>query len=194
MPSDNNQPLPYDEAKVTEKVLEVVAESLELEPEEVKMDASFFDLGAESLDLLDMAFMLEKEFQIQFPRTDILERATQHFGEEALVVDGVVTPLGLEMLQKGMPELDPAKVKPGLRDIDVAQMITVESFVRITLRLLEAKANFSRTCTACGGALEESDFMPEFTCTECGEIHPLPSGDDILLEDLLDLAREVGWE
>ena len=92
-----------------------------------------------------MAFMLEKEYRIQFPRADILERAAQHFREEDLVVSGVVTPLGLEMLRRGMPELDPTKFRPGLKAIDVVKMISVGSFARITVRLLEAKAEAPRT-------------------------------------------------
>ena len=138
--------------------------------------------------------MLEKEYQIQFPRTDILERATTYFGEDALVADGLVTDMGLQLLAVGMPELDPNVLKPGLKALDVAQMITVESFVRITWRLLEAKKAFPRECPSCGGHLTESDFMPEFECDSCGETVPLPSGDDILLQDLLDLADQVQTE
>lgn len=81
--------------EVTLKVRKVVAEALEIELEEAHLSASLFELGAESLDMLDMAFMLEKEYQIQFPRTDILERAAAHFGEDALVSNGLVTDRGL---------------------------------------------------------------------------------------------------
>ncbi|MGH2537007.1 MAG: phosphopantetheine-binding protein [Candidatus Promineifilaceae bacterium] len=189
---DGRALMPYDEVAL--KVREVVGFALELETDEVQLGDSLFELGAESLDLLDMAFMLEKEYQIQFPRTDILERAAGHFGPEALVQTGLVTGLGLKLLEKGMPELDPAVLKPGLKAIDVAKMITVGSFARITYRLLEAKATFSLVCPNCGGRLEESSFMPEFVCGDCGESVPLTSGDDILLQDLIDLARDVQVE
>jgi len=177
--------------EVALKVRQVVAQSLELDVEDAKLESSLYQLGAESLDLLDMAFMLEKEYKIQFPRTDILERATQYFGEEALVSNSQVTDLGLKLLLKGMPELDPSVVKPGLRPIDVAQMITVGSFVRITQRLLEAKAQFNQQCPKCGGKLVESDVMPEFECSQCGEVVPLPSGDEILLKDLIALSEDT---
>jgi acyl carrier protein len=173
------------------RVRQIVARALELDVEEVQMDSSLFALGAESLDLVDMAFMIEAEYQIQFPRTDFLERAGEHLDAEELVVNGVITELGLDLLRLGMPELDPAVIKPGLRDIDFAQMITVESFARITQRLLDAKAEFSRECPHCGGKLIESAVMPEFDCSNCGETEPLPSGDDILLNDLLQLYQQV---
>jgi acyl carrier protein len=173
--------------EVALRVRTLTAENLELDLDDVRMDSSFFDLGAESLDLLDVAFALESEYRISFPRTDILERATEHFGEEALVKDGLVTDLGLQLLRVGMPELDPALIKPGLRDEDVAKSITVASFARITQRLINAKAAFPRVCPDCDGTLVESEAMPEFECESCGKIVPVPSGDEVLMQDLVDL-------
>jgi acyl carrier protein len=191
--AENNgySPVTFTEEEVVLGVRQAVARALDLNVEEVELTSSLFELGAESLDLLDMAFMLEKKFKIQFPRTDILERATNHFGEEALVQNGVVTDFGLKLLKKGMTELDPQVIKPGLKAIDVAKMITVQSFARITWRLLQAKAEFPLICPKCGGQLQESELMPEFTCTNCGEIVPQPSGDEILLQDLIQLSTEI---
>lgn len=178
--------------EVALQVRSVIAEKLELELEEVRLESTFFELGAESLDLLDVAFALESEYRISFPRTDILDRATGHFGEDALVRDGLVTDLGLALLREGMPELDPEIIKPGLRDIDVAQQISVASFARITQRLIDAKAAFPRACPDCGATLVESDTMPEFECPGCGKILPLPSGDHILMQDLIALHEQAG--
>jgi acyl carrier protein len=177
--------------EVALRVRTLTAENLELDLEDVQMESSFFDLGAESLDLLDVAFALESEYKISFPRTDILERATEHFGEDALVKDGLVTDLGLQLLREGMPELDRDLIKPGLLDTDVAQNITVGSFARITQRLIDAKAAFPRTCPDCGGTLVESEAMPEFECSSCGKIVPVPSGDEILMQDLIDLHQQT---
>jgi acyl carrier protein len=177
--------------EVALKVRTLVAENLEIDLDDVQMSSSFFELGAESLDLLDVAFELESEYGISFPRTDILERATSHFGEDALVKDGFVTELGLELLREGMPELDRELIKPGLRDIDVAQQITVGSFARITQRLIDAKAAFPRVCPQCSGELVESPLLPEFECKECGAIVPVPSGDEVLLQDLIDLHEQT---
>jgi acyl carrier protein len=177
--------------EVALRVRTLTAENLELDLDDVQMDSAFFELGAESLDLLDIAFALESEYRIQFPRTDILERATEHFGEDALVKDGLVTDLGLQLLREGMPELDPELIKPGLRDTDVAKKITIGSFARITQRLIDAKAEFSRTCPDCGGTLVESEAMPEFECESCGKIVPVPSGDEILMQDLIDLHEQT---
>jgi acyl carrier protein len=178
--------------EVALRVRTVIAEKLELELDDVQMESTFFGLGAESLDLLDVAFALESEYRISFPRTDILERATEHFGEDALVKEGLVTDLGLVLLREGMPELDPALIKPGLRDVDVAENISVGSFARITQRLIDAKAAFPRECPDCSAALVESELMPEFECPGCGKIVSLPNGDQILMQDLVDLHAQAG--
>ena len=177
--------------EVALRVRTLTAKNLELDIEDVQMDSSFFELGAESLDLLDIAFALESEYRIQFPRTDLLERATEHFGEDALVKDGLVTDLGLQLLREGMPELDPELIRPGLRDVDVAKKITIGSFARITQRLIDVKAEFPRTCADCGGTLVESEAMPEFECEGCGKLVPVPSGDEVLIRDLIDLHEQT---
>jgi len=46
----------------------------------------------------------------------------------------------------------------------------------------------STECEACGGKLVESDILPEFVCSECEQTVPLPSGDDILFQDLIEMS------
>jgi acyl carrier protein len=170
------------------QVVAAVAKALDLKPEKVTLSSSLQDdLGAESLDYLDIAFQLERNFNVQFPRADLLQRASDHFGEDALVKDGVVTDLGLSLLRKGMPEVDPGRFRPGLRAIEVASMFTVWTFVRVLDRLLAAKEQMPRQCPKCGSELAESPNLPEFVCSGCGEVVPLPSGDAILFQDLLEL-------
>lgn len=171
-----------------ESVVAAVAKALDLDPAQVKLASSLQDdLGAESLDYLDIAFQLERRFNVQFPRADLLQRASDHFGEDALVRDGVVTELGLDLLRKGMPEVAPGLFHPGLRAIDVPRMFTVWTFVRVLDRLLAAKEQVPRQCATCGGELVEAPSLPEFVCAGCGAIVPLPSGDAILFQDLLEL-------
>jgi acyl carrier protein len=149
------------------------------------------DLGAQSLDYLDIAFSLEREFRIQFPRADFLQRASDHFGEENLVRNGVITPLGLKLLATGMPELEPSKLKPGLKVTEVRQMFIVATFIRVVVQLLESKAQMDRKCPKCGAEMTESPTLPEFSCHACGNSEPLPSGDEILFQHVLVVEREA---
>ena len=133
-----------DEKVIYEKVKESVVEALGIDDDEVTPNALLFDdLGAESLDLLDIVFRLEKEFGIKIPRggiqADALSAEGENLTEEDLVVDGVLTPLGIEKLKKTMPELDPARITEGFRADDIATLFTVQTFVNITKNLLKEK-------------------------------------------------------
>lgn len=171
---------------VEKRVLEVIARAMDRPVSEVRPESSLeVDLGAESLDYLDIAFSLEREFRIQFPRADFMQRAGDHFGEENLVRDGVITDLGLRLLGRGMPELDAAKLKPGLKVTEVRKMFMVATFIRVVKQLLEAKEKMDRTCPDCGAQMNESPSLPEFVCPNCGKSVPLPSGDDILFDHVV---------
>ena len=133
-----------DEKVIYEKVKESVVEALGVDDDEVTPDALLFDdLGAESLDLLDIVFRLEKEFSIKIPRggiqADALSAEGENLKEEDLVVDGVLTPLGIEKLKVAMPEVDPSRITEGFRVDDIATLFTVQTFVNITKKLLEEK-------------------------------------------------------
>ncbi len=133
-----------DEKVIYEKVKESVVEALGVDDDEVTPNAVLFDdLGAESLDLLDIVFRLEKEFGIKIPRGGIQADALADEGEdlkdEDLVVDGVLTPLGIEKMKESMPEIDPSRITEGFRADDIATLFTVQTFVNITKKLLEEK-------------------------------------------------------
>jgi len=53
---------------VAEKVKGIIVEQLGVDPEEVTMEASFVnDLGADSLDTVELVMALEEEFNIEIP-------------------------------------------------------------------------------------------------------------------------------
>jgi len=133
-----------DEKEIYEKVKESVVEALGVDEEEVTPTAVLFDdLGAESLDLLDIVFRLEKEFGVKIPRGGIQAEAMSDEGEnlkeEDLVVDGVLTPLGIQKLKEAMSEVDPSRITEGFRADDIPTLFTVQTFVNIVKKLLEDK-------------------------------------------------------
>jgi acyl carrier protein len=131
-----------DEKEIYEKVKESVVEALGVDEEEVTPNAVLFDdLGAESLDLLDIVFRLEKEFGIKIPRggiqADTLSAEGENLKEEDLMVDGVLTPLGIQKLKEAMSEVDPSRITEGFRTDDIPTLFTVQTFVNIVKKLLE---------------------------------------------------------
>ncbi|MGB9876751.1 MAG: acyl carrier protein [bacterium] len=55
---------------IAEKVRNIVAERLNVNPEEVTLETTFEDLGADSLDVMDLIMELEQEFDIEIPDED----------------------------------------------------------------------------------------------------------------------------
>jgi len=63
--------------QIQEKVIKVACEQLQVEPEVVKADSLFVDdLGADSLDLTELAIAFEDEFDIEIPDSDFVEFST----------------------------------------------------------------------------------------------------------------------
>ena len=57
---------------VFEKVRDIVVEQLGVEEDEVTMESSFIDdLGADSLDIVELIMALEEEFDMEIPEDDI---------------------------------------------------------------------------------------------------------------------------
>ncbi|MBR8832033.1 MAG: Acyl carrier protein [Chroococcopsis gigantea SAG 12.99] len=73
---------------IFERVKKVVVEQLEVEPEKVKEEASFAnDLGADSLDIVELVMALEEEFDIEIPdeaaeEIDTVGKAVSHIAKK----------------------------------------------------------------------------------------------------------------
>ncbi|MBW2220027.1 MAG: acyl carrier protein [Deltaproteobacteria bacterium] len=131
-----------DDKEIYEKVADAIVEALGVEPEEVEPSSELFDdLGAESLDLLDIVFRLEKTFGIKIPRGGIEKDLIEAEGlkEEDVVVDGALTALGAEKLRERMDEMDTEKIQEGFRIDDVPTLFTVQTFVKIVKQQLAEK-------------------------------------------------------
>ncbi len=56
---------------IEEKVISIIVDQLGVEEDDVTMDASFIDdLGADSLDIVELIMALEEEFDIEIPDED----------------------------------------------------------------------------------------------------------------------------
>jgi hypothetical protein len=99
------------------------------------------DLGAESLDFLDIAFRLERAFDIRIPRGGIEAASKEGLAEgESYEVNGVLTPAALERLAAHMPEVPRDEFRPGLKVSEVSSLMRVGTFCNVVAGLRAAKA------------------------------------------------------
>jgi acyl carrier protein len=88
------------------KVSATLVEALAVDEADIRPDATLQrDLGAESIDLLDIVFRLENEFGIEIPRGELFPEAIFR-GDPECVQDGRVTPKGLGLMRARMPFAD----------------------------------------------------------------------------------------
>src|SRR4051812_49635406 len=88
------------------KVSSTLVEALNVDEDDIKLTATLQgDLGAESIDFLDIVFRLEREFGIKIPRGELFPESIFQ-GDPEFVQDGKVTAKGLEELRSKMPFAD----------------------------------------------------------------------------------------
>ena len=111
--------------EVFEKVRESLVDALGVDDDEVTPEATLVgDLGAESIDFLDIVFRLEKSFDIKIPRGEL-------FPEDILtntdyVADGTINAEGLAELKKRMPFADLSKFEENPVVQEFATSLTVQ--------------------------------------------------------------------
>jgi acyl carrier protein len=100
-----------------------------VEEDEVTPEATLVgDLGAESIDFLDIVFKLEKAFDIKIPREDLFPGDILTNAE--YVSDGKVTPAGIAELKSKLPWADLTKFEANPRVQDFGDLLTVGDLVR----------------------------------------------------------------
>jgi acyl carrier protein len=121
------------------KVAETMADALGSDQEEVKLDSSLInDLGAESIDFLDIVFRLERAFKVKIPRGKIIEDARGDLSEADFEKGGVVTDAGFQRLKAFLNEVPADRFKAPLKVADIPRLFTVQTFCKIVIRQQKA--------------------------------------------------------
>ncbi len=117
------------------KIQGVLVEALGVDDDEVTLEASLAgDLGAESIDFLDIVFQLEQAFGFQIGQGELFpENVTQ---DPDFVQDGLVTAKGLVMLKERLPHIDFSALEADPQITRVAQVFTVDALVNFCERKL----------------------------------------------------------
>ena len=112
------------------KVTQVLVESLNVDEGDVTPTATLQgDLGAESIDFLDIVFRLEREFGIRIPRGELFPESVFQ-GDPDFVCQGRVTDRGMGELRIRMPYADLGAFDKDRRLSDVSDLFTVNLLVR----------------------------------------------------------------
>jgi len=112
--------------KIHARVTKVLVQALGVEEDDIKPSATLQgDLGAESIDFLDIMFRLEQEFEIKIPRGELFYEPVLQ-GKAGFVQDGHLTDEGLAALRPHIPYADLTNLKRDRRLINIEDLFTVD--------------------------------------------------------------------
>ncbi len=114
--------------EILEKVRETLVDALGVDDDEVTESATLVDeLGAESIDFLDIVFRLEKNFGIKIPRGELFPENLA--ADASFVKDGKITAEGLSALKSKMPHADVSSLESDPRVENIQSLFTVKMIV-----------------------------------------------------------------
>jgi acyl carrier protein len=123
------------------KVATVLVDALNVEEDEITPTAKLQgDLGAESIDFLDIVFRLEREFEIKIPRGELFPESVFQ-GDPEFVQEGKITDQGIGELRSRMPFADLNGFDHDRRVSSVPDLFTVEMVTRYIEWKLGQSAN-----------------------------------------------------
>jgi acyl carrier protein len=124
--------------EIFDKVKEVLEYALGADAEDVTMNATLIgDLGAESIDFLDISFKLEQEFGIKIEQGELFPENLMQ--DESLVEEGKLTDKGMEVLKDRMPHVDYSAFEADRRVDQLSEVFTVSSLVDFIDRKIQAQ-------------------------------------------------------
>lgn len=122
------------------KVRSIIADVLVLDEEDISLDSRLIvDLGAESIDFLDLVFQLEKEFAIKIPRGQLEKNARGHLSEDEFEKAGVITANGMVALKAYLAEVPAEHFKENMKLNEIPMLFTVHTFCKLIISATVAK-------------------------------------------------------
>lgn len=124
--------------EIFQKLQGLIKNVLGVKPEKITLQSVLVkDLGAESIDLLDLSFLIEDTFSIVIEPNEFEKDVKSRIPGGAFEQEGTLTPEALEELKKALPEVDASRLVPGFRKTEIPSLLTVSVFVRLISRKLQ---------------------------------------------------------
>jgi len=165
------------ETEIETKVREIIASSMRVPLDEIPLTKPLVELGAESIDFVDMMVGIEHGFNVEFCDEGMFAKLEELFGDDVLAVDGKITGLGAKVLAERRPEITADKFHEGLDVSHLNELFTAETWSRGLQELLDARPS---ACSKCGSSQLEAIKGSKLRCGECGNTMRCPSQADVL--------------
>ena len=133
------------EEEVFQKLLPHVREVTGVPADQIRMESGLMDdLGAESLDLLDLSFLIEEAFGVTIAADEFERQARARMPDLVYERDGILTDEAVVALRKALPEVPPHRIHAGMPKLAVPRVLTVAVFVHLIQRKLAGAGEAGR--------------------------------------------------
>lgn len=129
--------------EIYEAVQQAIVDALGVDEDEVTPEATLLgELGAESIDLLDILFRLERKLGVKIQASDLAAYVQggipdDEFGDE----NEIITPKGLEQLKKAMPQINTDELAGTLKADQVMSLFTVQNLADMVAQRVGEQAS-----------------------------------------------------
>lgn len=171
-----NNPLELEQ--VIMSVREILAQLLVLELDEIDADSSIVeDLGADSLDIVDLSFQLGRRYGCALPKTSVLDHTVAVCGDASEYLhQGRLTEAGVELLESSLSAYAPGQLKAGLTPADIFARTTVRNWAQQCRGLFD---HLPATCPQCAANQARLNEREQVVCAACSaRLTPL-DGDSV---------------
>ena len=171
--------------QIYREVRKAIAETLRASEDSIQPDRSLIgELGAESLDFIDINYRLEQRFHIGMPRKYLLEHVEEYFGEgTAIDENGQITETAVSILKSRLGEAG-RNLRAGMSVDEIPTLVTPQNLVEIVKEILDSCPD---SCGSCGSKEWKAVDGCAITCSACGKPAALISGDDLIKQWLAEI-------
>ena len=165
-----------------------IAETLRITEASIQPDHSLIgDLGAESLDFIDINYRLEQRFHLGMPRRYLVEHVEEFFGEgTAIDDDGKITETAVNVLKSRLGAAG-QNLRAGMTVEEIPVLVTPRTLVEIVQEILNSCPD---TCASCGAGEWKVADGAVITCGGCGKAAALATGDELIRKWLAELKAK----
>jgi len=123
-------------------VTEAVVEALALDDDEATLDATLMDdLGAESIDLLDVLFRIQKATGVKIEASHLGDHIQGGIPDDEFSDENdIITAKGAAHLHRVMPQVDPAEIEGTLPAEEVMSLFTIQNLVDMVKTRVDSAA------------------------------------------------------
>ena len=164
--------------EVLERVRSIMSETLRVPLDEVHRDSVLTeDLGAESLDIVEIEYALSMDFKVTFYEGNVIEKLQELLSPRAIAKEDALTEFGACVMRARLPEIDAAKIRPGLSILEIPNLFTPGTYARLVAELLDSRLS---ACPECRGTQLTAVRPSVLVCQDCDEQIDCPRQEDVL--------------